>query len=255
MLRFATLGSGSAGNATLFTCDDDALLVDCGLSVRQLELRLAVLGCVPAAIRAVLLTHEHDDHIASAGAFSRKYRVPLYLTSGTRRAGSTVLTGAHQQIEFQPDKAFDIGVFSIAPVIVPHDAREPCQFVISDGTHRVGVLTDVGQITPHLVRHFSALDALMLEFNHDPILLAASHYPPGLKARIAGDYGHLSNAQAESLLERVTGSRLRHVVAAHLSEKTNSPACVQQCLTRALARDISWTIASQHQVSPWCEVG
>ncbi len=255
MLRFATLGSGSAGNATLFMQGDEALLIDCGLSVRQLEARLATLGCEPAAIGALLLTHEHDDHIASAGAFSRKHRVPIYLSSGTRLVGAAALGGAHEQIEFLPDIPFCVGAFDIAPVIVPHDAREPCQFVIGDGNHRVGVLTDVGQITPHLVRHFTGLDAFMLEFNHDPSLLAASHYPAGLKSRIAGDYGHLSNTQAETLLKRVAGSRLQHVVAAHLSEKTNTPACVQQCLTRVLAPEVSWTIASQHQVSPWYEVG
>lgn len=254
-MRFATLGSGSAGNATLFACGDDALLIDCGLSVRQLELRLDALSFAPERIGAVLLTHEHDDHIAGAGAFSRRYRVPVHLTPGTRIAAGAALSAAHATVEFLPESAFKIGAFDIAPVIVPHDARQPCQFVVGAGTHRVGVLTDVGQITPHLVRHFTALDALMLEFNHEPELLEASRYPPGLKARIAGDYGHLSNVQAASLLDRLAGSRLRHVVAAHLSEKTNTPACVERYLARSLAPEVSWTIASQHRVSSWCEIG
>ncbi len=251
-MRIATLGSGSGGNATLLMDGDEAVLVDCGLSVRQVEARLATLAVDPVAIRAVLLTHEHDDHIAGAGAFSRKYGVPLHLSAGTRIAAASALGQAHACVDIVPGETFALGVFSVAPVIVPHDAREPCQFVIAAGARRIGVLTDIGQLTTHVVRHFSALDALMLEFNHEPGLLAASAYPAGLKQRIGGDYGHLSNQQAVTLLERIDAPALRHVIAAHLSEKTNTPDCVAGHLSRCLPAHVGWTIATQHAASPWC---
>jgi phosphoribosyl 1,2-cyclic phosphodiesterase len=253
-MRFATLGSGSAGNATIFTRDDDAILIDCGLSVRQIEQRLDTLGFPATRILALLLTHEHDDHIAGAAAFSRKYRVPLYLTPGTRFAAGAHLANAHAYREFAPGETLQIGTFTVLPVIVPHDAREPCQFIVSGETSRVGVLTDFGQITSLLVSRFQMLDALVLEFNHELSLLEASQYPASLKTRIAGNYGHLSNAQAQEFLKRIGCEALRHVVAAHLSEKTNTPERVADYLRDCLPAHVDWTIASQHHALPWCEL-
>ena len=250
-MRFSILGSGSGGNATLVACDEHAVLVDCGFSLRQVEQRLRALDFPATSVRALLLTHEHDDHVAGAAAFSRKYQVPLYLTPGTRLAAGDKIAHAHACIEFLPDGEFALGPFSVAPVTVPHDARQPCQFVIGDGLQRLGILTDTGRITPHLVRHFQALDALVLEFNHDLALLAKSAYPASLQARIAGHYGHLSNAQSTALLQRLDHAGLRHVVAAHLSEKTNTVATVEACLREYLAPHVSWGIASQHAAMPW----
>jgi len=137
---------------------------------------------------------------------------------------------------------------------VPHDAREPTQFVFSDGCARFGLLTDLGSITPHVLEAYADCDALCLEFNHEPALLEASAYPPSLRRRIAGPWGHLSNAQAGQLLSRLKGPRLTRVIAAHLSEKTNRPDLVADCLAR-VAPDLDATIAPQHAVVPWFEVG
>ena len=253
-MRFSVLGSGSAGNASLVMCGDQALLFDCGLSVRQLEARLVPLDFSPSALRAIVLTHEHDDHIAGAAALSRKYRIPILTTHGTHAAASARLAHAHGVDYLYADRSAEFGAFSLTAVLVPHDAREPCQFVIGDGELRLGILTDVGQVTPHVLREFADLDALVLEFNHDPELLADSVYPPALRARIAGPYGHLSNAQAAAMLERLDLSRLRTLVAAHLSEKTNTPALVAASLRERLPVAARWSIASQRAPMPWCDL-
>jgi len=254
-MRFSVLGSGSAGNATLVQCGAAALLIDCGLSVRQLERRMALLDVSPEILSAILITHEHDDHIAAAAALSRKYRIPVLTTHGTQAAAVERLDQAYGVDYLIPDRDIDFGVFNIQAVLVPHDAREPCQFVISDGEWRFGMLTDLGQITPHLVPAFGGLDALVLEFNHDPEMLAGSVYPPFLRERIAGPYGHLSNRQACAMLAHLDVSRLRTLVAAHLSEKTNTQALVADCLRQHLPEGARSTIAQQREPLPWCEVG
>ena len=153
------------------------------------------------------------------------------------------------------DSDIEFGVFHIRTVLVPHDAREPCQFVISDGQSRFGMLTDVGHITAHLLREFGGLDALVLEFNHEPALLAASAYPPFLRERIAGPDGHLSNLQASEMLDRLDLSRLRTLVAAHLSEKTNCATLVAERLRAHTPASAQWVIARQREPLPWCAVG
>ncbi len=254
-MRFSVLGSGSAGNATLVVHGAHALLIDCGLSVRQLERRLGLINFPPTALSAIVLTHEHDDHIAGAAAVSRKYRIPILTSRGTKLAAADRLVNAYGIDYLIPDRSIEFGTFTVNAVLVPHDAREPCQFVLDDGEWRLGILTDVGQVTPHLLREFTGLDGLVLEFNHDLDLLAGSVYPPSLRERIGGPYGHLSNRQASAMLEQLDLSRLRTLVAAHLSEKTNSPALVAACLRARAPAHTCWHIANQHEPLPWYEVG
>lgn len=254
-MRFSVLGSGSAGNATLLACGEQALLIDCGLSLRQLERRMALLDFAPSSIIAILLTHEHDDHIATVAALSRKYRIPVLTSHGTRAAAPARLAHAYGVEAVRSDSDIEFGVFHIRTVLVPHDAREPCQFVISDGQSRFGMLTDVGHITAHLLREFGGLDALVLEFNHEPALLAASAYPPFLRERIAGPDGHLSNLQASEMLDRLDLSRLRTLVAAHLSEKTNCATLVAERLRAHTPASAQWVVARQREPLPWCAVG
>ena len=251
-MRFATLGSGSAGNAALIEHAGTALLIDCGLSWRQVECRAARLDFDLTTLRAVLVTHEHDDHVGGVATLARRLRLPVYLSDGTRQAAGRALNGLEDLREVLPERPFELGPFGVLPLIVPHDAREPCQFVISAAGLRLGVLTDVGHTTAHLVRHFSALDGLLLEFNHEPALLAASAYPASLKARIAGPFGHLSNDQAARFLGELDQRRLRWVLAAHLSEKTNTPATVRARLERSLPLHVQRTIAQQAEASDWC---
>lgn len=254
-MRFAILGSGSAGNATLVQHNDSVVLIDCGLSARQVEKRSAAIGFDIAAIDALLITHEHDDHVAGAATLAKRAGASVFASAGTQIAARDRLSGISQIETLSPGQALSIGELSIAPIIVPHDAREPCQFVLEGGGRKLGVLTDVGQVTPHLEHHYSALDGLILEFNHDPDLLATSAYPASLKQRIGGDYGHLSNRQAEGLLRSLDLSALQFFVAAHLSEKTNSPERVADCLARVLPSHVGSHIAEQSAASPWWELG
>lgn len=239
-MRFTSLGSGSEGNALLVECGSpDApvrLLIDCGFGVRELKRRLARIGLGPSDLSALLVTHEHSDHIGGAPRVAAAFGLPLWMTDGTARAGLARTEAAARRVDLRtvdPHRPFEIAGVVIEPVAVPHDAREPVQFVFDDGSARLGVLTDLGHSTPHVIRAMSRLDAIVLECNHDPALLEASDYPAYLKRRIAGDYGHLANGVAAGLLARLDHSRLRTVVAAHLSRSNNRPELARDALARA----------------------
>jgi len=252
-LRFASLGSGSRGNATLIEAGATRLLVDCGFSCVEVEKRLARLGCEAAQLDAILVTHEHSDHIGGVERLARKYGLGAWMTPGTAAAGRIGEPALVRH--FSSHETFAIGDVEIQPLPVPHDAREPCQFVFSDGRCRTGLLTDVGSITSHMLRSLQALDALVLECNHDPQMLADGPYPPRLKARVGGDYGHLSNEQAAGLLGRLDQGRLQHLVAAHLSEKNNRPALVREALAPVLGcRGDDFDVADQALGFGWREV-
>lgn len=252
-LRCALIGSGSAGNALLVRTDSTALLVDCGYSIKAFDARAAALDFNPGDLAALLVTHEHNDHLGGVLPLSRRYRVPVRWARGTALAAAQRHGEAVDADTFSPHAAFTIGDIEITPVPVPHDAREPTQFVFRHGDRRLGLLTDLGSVTPHVLAAYADCDALCLEFNHDFERLMKSEYPPSLRQRVASAWGHLSNAQAESLLARLKGPRLQRVVAAHLSERTNHPDLVAACLAR-VAPDLVTTIASQDEVVPWFEV-
>lgn len=253
-IRFASLGSGSKGNATLVSCGKTQVLIDCGFPLKETSRRLQRLGVSPDALSAVLVTHEHGDHIGGVGALVRRHRLPLYTTNGTRLSGR--LAGEIPDWRpINPEHAFAIGDLEIWPVTVPHDAREPVQFVLGNGADRLGVLTDLGSITPHVVRHYRRCQALVLEANHDPVLLAQGPYPPSLKRRVGGDFGHLSNQQAADLLRQVDTSCLKHLVASHLSEQNNSPELARDALAQALSTTGDWiTLACQEEGFDWREI-
>ena len=218
-MRFASIGSGSKGNATLVAVADTLLLVDCGFSVRETERRLSRLGIAAGDIDAILVTHEHSDHSAGVARLSRRHRIPVYLTHGT--LGSGRLEDCFETRCIHSEVPFQVGAIEVQPVAVPHDAREPCQYRFSHGGRSLGVLTDLGSITPHVVRHYRGCDGLVLEFNHDLGLLQAGAYPASLKRRVAGDWGHLNNRQAAALLGEIGHSALRYLVVAHISENNN----------------------------------
>jgi phosphoribosyl 1,2-cyclic phosphodiesterase len=254
-MRFASLGSGSEGNALIVEAHSGSsttrLLLDCGFSAKELERRLARLDRGIEQLDAVLITHEHSDHIGSALTVARKWAVPVYTSWGTARA-----IGADEaDIDLhmlKGDETVTIGNLEVRPYTVPHDAREPLQFVFSDGAFRLGILTDAGVSTPHITAVLSGCDALVLECNHDPGMLAASRYPPSLKARIGGNHGHLSNEAAAGVLASIDRTRLRHVVAAHLSQQNNLPELARSALAGVLCTagdDVM--VASQDDGFPW----
>ena len=241
MLRFCSLGSGSSGNATLVEGRPPdgrrptRLLIDCGLGLRQLAARLAVRGLSPGDIDAVFVTHEHSDHVAGVLALQRRFGVAVWASAGTWEhvsARAPVRPVSHLA---QPGVQIEIGSLRLRPFTVPHDASEPLQLVVGDGRHCIGILTDIGEPTDAVAAALQACDALLLETNHDPDLLAASAYPPWLQRRIAGPRGHLANRQAADLLARCRHDALRHVVAAHLSLRNNHPDLAIGALASALA--------------------
>ena len=248
-MRFASLGSGSRGNATVVEQGDTLLLVDCGFSIRETERRLARLGREAAQVSAILVTHEHSDHVGGVALFARKYRIPIWMTAGTRAACREEPEGIEL---FNSHVPFAVGDLEVTPFPVPHDAREPAQFVFSNGAVRLGVLTDTGSLTPHIEEQLSGCDALFLECNHDREMLANGIYPPVLKARVGGSYGHLSNDQSAQLLQRIDCSRLQHIAAAHLSEKNNMPELARVAVSTALDCSGEWVaIAGQEQGLGW----
>lgn len=254
-MRFASLGSGSEGNALLVEVQSGAtttrVLLDCGFSAKEVERRLQRLGSGVEGLDAILITHEHSDHIGSALTLARKWSIPLYMSWGTARA-----TGADEaDVDLHVlwgDEAVAIGDVSVLPYTVPHDAREPLQYVLSDGAGRLGVLTDVGTSTPHISAVLSGCDALVLECNHDASMLAASRYPQSLKARIGGNHGHLNNEAAAEILASLDRSRLRHLVAAHLSQQNNTPELAQAAMAGVLgAAATEVVVASQDEGFAW----
>lgn len=255
-MRLASLGSGSRGNATLITGGDTTVLIDCGFSLRETEARLARLGLAPAALDAILLTHEHADHVGGVGALARKYRLPVWLTAGTLKAATAALGELPRVCLFSSHAPFSVNGLLIEPIAVPHDAREPSQFILGDGRLRVGLLTDAGHATPYMHRVLGGLDALLLEFNHDDAMLAAGPYPEPLKKRIASPLGHLSNAQAGELLGAIDTGRLRYLAAMHLSVQNNTPALVQRAAATTLGCAEDWVAVADQEIGlPWHAVG
>ena len=256
-MRLASLGSGSKGNGTLVRAGDTLVLVDCGFTLRETTQRLASLGLAPEDLSAVLITHEHGDHVRGAGALARKHGTPLYSTFGTARAVSGKAAGFHgaDWREVRPGRGFQLADLTVTPVTVPHDALEPCQYRFGWGGRELGVLTDLGSVTPHVVAAYQDCDALVLECNHEPDLLAAGPYPASLKRRVGGNLGHLSNQQAAALLAQCNLDRLQHLVLSHLSEQNNTPAHALDQVHRVM--DIGQElirVASQRHGFDWLEI-
>ena len=253
-MRFASLGSGSRGNALIVEAGATRVMLDCGFSFPEASARLGRLGLEPQDIHAVIVTHEHDDHVGGAAQFVVQADIPVYMTSGTRAALGRRMKHA-RCICFDPHTPFAIGDVLIRPFPVPHDAREPAQCVFDDGALRLGVLTDVGMPTPHIREMLSGCAALVLECNYDVDLLRTGPYPPSLKSRIESRYGHLQNADCARLLASLDVSRLQHLVAAHLSETNNTPQLARSALAQAMGvRADEIHVATQAEGVPWFEV-
>jgi phosphoribosyl 1,2-cyclic phosphodiesterase len=253
-VRFACLGSGSEGNGLLVEAGATRVLIDCGFGIRDTVARLARIGVAPETIAAIIVTHEHSDHVGGVSAFAARYDTPVWLTFGTLSAVAERFAGLPAVYGFDTHDAFAIDGIEVRPFPVPHDAREPVQFVCGDGQWRLGVLTDLGVSTLHVEASLSGCDALVLECNHDSGMLANGHYPHALKQRIAGRFGHLDNEAAGGLLSRLDNSKLKHVFAAHLSQHNNMPDLARAALATALGCSLDWIgIADQYDGFGWRE--
>lgn len=252
-VRYAILGSGSHGNATVVEGGGARVLVDCGFGVRELASRCARIQLDLSTLDAVLVTHEHGDHIGGVARVGRALKVPLMMTRGTM-AGRRDWTGCEVRT-ISPHEAFSIGELGVQPFPVPHDAREPCHFRFEHDCTRLGMVSDLGHATPHVKATLDQCDALLLEFNHDVEMLAKGPYPAKLKQRVAGKLGHLSNHQAAELLRELDRSRLKKLVLTHLSQKNNKPELAREAACRALEEDPAWlSCAKQDLGTGWCDV-
>ncbi|ARS53411.1 MBL fold metallo-hydrolase [Kushneria konosiri] len=252
-MRFASLGSGSRGNATLVSSAGTHLLVDCGFGIREAIRRMQTLAMDPATLAGILVTHEHIDHVRGVPALARRFNLTVYMTVGTWLALKP--DPVIEVVLITPEDTLSIGDFDITPVTVPHDAREPVQYLIQAGAHRLGLLTDLGVVTPHVLERYRQCDALFIECNHDSRMLDYGPYPPSLKRRVSGRLGHLSNRQAVELLQALGTDRLQRLVASHLSEKNNLPELAFEALRPLLDNDESrLVIAQQGRTVDWQSV-
>jgi phosphoribosyl 1,2-cyclic phosphodiesterase len=246
----ASLGSGSKGNATLVRSEQGCILIDCGFSLKQFEKRLQNLAVCGQDISAILVTHEHSDHASGVARVASKYAIPLCMTVGTAR----VLNISDYQI-ISGGQKLQLLDLCIDVVTVPHDAAEPVQFVFQQQSQnkKLGILTDSGHITDHMLQAFDNLHGLLLEFNYDPEMLRDGPYPYHLKQRVSGNHGHLSNHQSIELLKRINIQQLDCLIAGHISQKNNSPELVASLL-HDLGHPANPVIACQNQGFDWIEI-
>lgn len=252
-MRFASLGSGSEGNGLVVEAGGTRVLMDCGFGLADSVARLARLGLQPGDLAGIVVTHEHGDHIGGVGRLARKHRLPVWLTAGTLAMAQDLEGVAVQVIDSHAPFAVD--GLEIQPYPVPHDAREPVQYVFGDGDRRLGVLTDTGCSTLHVEGVLAGVDALILECNHDAAMLENGPYPASLKRRVGGRFGHLENGQAAALLGKLKHDRLQCVMAAHVSKKNNTAALAQRALAGVLGcADADVRVACQTAGFDWIRI-
>lgn len=235
-VRVCALASGSSANALLIGVEESHLLVDAGLSFRETKRRLADVGCSPAHIDAIFVTHEHSDHIGGLGPVARGLGVPVYMNEATySQCESTV--GKLPAVEmFETGGTVQHGPFSVTSFVVSHDAADPVGFCVSVNGLKIGVTTDLGYVSGLVKQRLKGCDVLVLECNHDNAMLVTGSYPWELKQRIQSRHGHLSNDEAASLLRDVAHDELRAVMPAHLSKENNVPNLARSIVLEQLKR-------------------
>lgn len=226
-MKMAVLASGSSGNSIYLSTDNTAILIDAGLSGKELERRMKSVKLNPEDISAILVTHEHGDHIKGAGVLSRRYNIPIYASAGTWKAARKKLGKIGKDFERTIEESWQLGDFEITSFPIPHDAADPVGFVVSDGDVNFGLATDIGYITDELYDYLKDLDCILLEANHDIDLLREGSYPGMLKRRIRGNEGHLSNDETAELLPELLKTNEKSscpvVLLSHLSAENNRP--------------------------------
>ncbi len=243
IMQFAAIASGSSGNCVYAANDDTHVLIDAGISTKRIETSIADFGVNGHDIDAMLITHEHADHIQGIGVWSRKYHIPIYATRGTleeiRRAKSTGDIDESLFHVIRPGEPFRIHNMTILPFSMPHDARDPVSFRLEDGHCRVGTVTDLGYFNDAIVETLRNCDLLYVESNHDRRMLETGRYPYALKCRISGNYGHLCNEESGQLIGKLLSSKLKQVILAHLSKENNFPELALSAVQNELERDFN----------------
>ena len=251
-MPLCSLGSGSSGNATLVSLANQLILIDCGFGVKETTRRLLSLNVQPASISAILVTHEHSDHISGVESIAAKFDIPVFMTAGTfhawksnRRVKPTIICSG---------EAFFLGSVRVLPVAVPHDAREPVQFVLQYEKTKIGVLTDLGKLSPFVIDAYSDCNALLVEANHDLDMLAKGPYPSYLKRRVSGEWGHLNNRQTAELIKLVNENQtIRTLVIGHISQKNNRSDIAKKELSSVIKGISRVVYAAQDEPLDWVE--
>jgi phosphoribosyl 1,2-cyclic phosphodiesterase len=249
-LAICTLASGSKGNATYISDGETSILVDAGLSGVEIQRRLASRDLSPEDLDAIIVTHEHSDHVRGVGILSRRYKLPVYINPGTQKAAPQI-GKLHETIPFECGTTFHISKMAIHPFAISHDAKDPAGFTIGQNGTTVGIATDLGIATSMVRQHLKRCALLLLEANHDPTMLETGPYPWPLKQRIRGRTGHLSNPDSKQLLKELQHDNLQHVILGHLSEINNTPQKAFDEVVKALTRcNARLTVADQYASSP-----
>lgn len=258
MLKLTSLGSGSKGNSLLVASVNDVhgttVMFDCGFGIRDIHQRLKRAGCPPEALTAVFVTHEHSDHASGILPLAKRYGIPVWMSSGTFQGMGKDFSDV--DLNFCRDgDCIEIGSLRITAFTTSHDAREPLQFHLTDGVSKIGMLTDTGQVTPHILRELSACHLLFLECNYDEGLLKTSIYPEHLKRRIKSVYGHLSNDDAAGFLRDIDRSCLQTVIASHLSQNNNLVEYARKAVEEAVSGyGIQVMVADQENGIGWIDI-
>lgn len=244
-MNYCALASGSNGNCYYIAKGNDAILIDIGINTKHVLLRMASVGIDPASIKAIFITHEHGDHIRGLSVFAKRYQVPVYITAGSYK-GSRLHMPEHLIHIIEPNAKTSIGGLTIYGVPKYHDAKEPCSFIVSDGSTNIGIVTDIGKVCDNVKRVIQHSDVLLLESNYDEDMLENGRYSYYLKNRIRGGLGHISNKQAlAAFLENKT-NRLKHLILGHLSGQNNRVELVQDLFEPHCA-DILLSVATRYQ--------
>ena len=251
-MKFSSLGSGSRGNSTVVKYNDTTILIDCGFSVKETEKRLSLLNIDPSVINAIIVTHEHGDHIRGVAPLAKKYKLPVMMTAGTSKFLKNSSVIDLKLIETEID--FYVGELKITPVPVAHDAREPVQFVIRGGGLTLGVLTDLGTVTQHVINLYQKCDGLLIESNHDINMLANGPYSSSLKSRVGGPWGHLNNKQMLILLQNINLSKIQQLVIGHISQQNNSIELVKKAISEIKNKLPPISYATQNEGFIWVEL-
>ncbi|MBL1410242.1 MBL fold metallo-hydrolase [Sphingobacterium faecale] len=250
-MKYAAIASGSNGNCYYVAKGEDVVLVDIGINTKHVELRMAKLGLSPVGIKAIFITHEHGDHIRGLSVFCKRYQIPVYLTEGTYK-GTKLRLPEHLVHIIHADARTAVGELTVIGIPKYHDAKEPCSFVITDGTTNVSILTDLGRgcdNVKHVIQHS---DVLLLESNYDEEMLRTGRYSYYLKNRISSGWGHISNREALELLLENRSPRLRHLILGHLSGENNTVDIVEQTFAPH-CEEIELSIALRTEETPLYE--
>jgi len=250
-VKFASLGSGSKGNATIIDTENGCLMIDCGFSIKETTRRLERVGKSPQDISAILVTHEHSDHWKGVLPFASKFSIDVYATAGCYRAVNVSPTTSKLLKVICSHSGFMINNVHVLPIPVPHDANEPVQYIFSYDQYRLGILTDVGNITPYIVEQYNNCSGLLVEANHDVELLQAGAYPKFLKDRVAGQWGHLNNHQTASLLGAINQQSIQKLVIGHISESNNNSFRVKQVIEEVFTDAEKIIYANQNEGFDW----